>query len=142
MAFNNSFNWSKISVSNNYFYENQPNNNMNDDVEPKISQAKHLTVIRRKNPADRRHQLSWPMRIVAPIPKKGGPRIHKNQKKIKNRKNNPKRKNSKKSRHTYKTHQELLLLPYLPYIGLLTLPDRDTRGGEGDVWKQELANLK
>ena len=62
-----------------------------------IKRSKRRNII--KNPAYGRHQLSRPMRIVAPIPQKGGPRIHKNQKKkIKNGKNNPKRKNSKMSR--------------------------------------------
>ena len=42
--------------------------------------------------------MSRPMRIVAQIRQQGGPRIHKNQKKIKNGKNNPKRKNSKMSK--------------------------------------------
>ena len=35
------------------------------------------------NPAYGRHQIAQPMWIVALIPKKGGPRIHKNHKKIK-----------------------------------------------------------
>ena len=54
-----------------------------------------VSKIQTKNPAYGRQRISRPMRIVAPIPQQGGPRIHKNQKKIKNGKNNPKRKTQK-----------------------------------------------
>ena len=61
--------------------------------------AKNLTEMwRRKNPAYGRQSISWPMRIVVPIPQYGGPRIADNPNFLKNGKNHPKHKNSKKSR--------------------------------------------
>ena len=51
-----------------------------------------------KNPAYGRQSISRPMRIVAPIPQQGGPRIPENPIFLKNGKNHPKRKNSKRPR--------------------------------------------
>ena len=52
-----------------------------------------------KNPAYGRQSISRPMRIIAPIPQLGGPRIAKNPHFLKDGINHPKRKNSKKSRN-------------------------------------------
>ena len=49
-----------------------------------VKKSSHFTM-QRENPAYGRHQISRPMRIVAPMPQQGGPRIHKNQKELKNR---------------------------------------------------------
>ena len=57
-----------------------------------------LYIDTRKNSAYGRQNISQPMRIVAPIPQQGGPRIPKNPIFLKNGKNHPKRKNSKTSR--------------------------------------------
>ena len=53
----------------------------------------------RKNPAYGRQSISRPMRIVAPMPQEGGPRIPQNPNFLKNGKNHQKRKNSKTSRN-------------------------------------------
>ena len=45
-----------------------------------------------KNPAYGRQSISRPMRIVAPMPQEGGPRIPQNHIFLKNGKNHPKRK--------------------------------------------------
>ena len=52
----------------------------------------------KKNPAYGRKSISRPMRIVAPIPRQGGPSTPKNHFFLKNGKNHSKRKNSKMSR--------------------------------------------
>ena len=57
-----------------------------------------ITIQDLKNPAYGRQSISRPMRIVAPIPQQGGPRIAKNPNFLKNGKNHPKRKNSKRPR--------------------------------------------
>ena len=54
----------------------------------------------RQNPTYERQSISRPMGIVAPIPKKVGPRIQKNPNFLKKTdKNHPKSKPSKTSRH-------------------------------------------
>ena len=57
----------------------------------------HQWIIK-KNPAYGRQSISRPMRVVAPMPYEGGPRIPQNPIFLKNAKNHWKRKNSKTSR--------------------------------------------